>query len=253
MEVTFLGTGTSQGIPVIACDCEVCLSENSKDNRLRTSILIKKNNVSIVIDTGPDFRYQMLREKVKHIDGVVYTHEHKDHVAGLDDIRAFNFKQNSHINLYAEERVMDSIRREFSYIFSGIQYPGLPQVECINIDNTKFEIEGISITPIRAFHYKLPIFGFRVDDFVYLTDLKTVPEEEMSKLQNLDVLVISALRREKHVSHLSLQDALDFIAIVKPRKAYLTHISHQMGLHDEVSKELPENVFIAYDGLKLSL
>lgn len=253
MEITFLGTGTSQGIPVIACDCEVCTSDNSKDNRLRTSIFIKKNNVSFVIDSGPDFRYQMLREKVKHIDGIVYTHEHKDHVAGLDDIRAFNFKQNSHINLYAEDRVLDAIRKEFSYIFSGIQYPGIPQVECISIDNTKFELEGISILPIRAFHHKLPIFGFRIDDFVYLTDLKTVPEEELDKLQNLDVLVISALRREKHVSHLTLQDALDFIDIIKPKKAYLTHLSHQMGLHNEVSKELPNNVFIAYDGLKLIL
>ena len=198
MKITFLGTGTSQGIPVIACDCAICTSNDTRDKRLRASILIEHKNKVIVIDSGPDFRYQMLRAKVKHLDAIVFTHEHKDHVAGMDDIRAFNHKQQSEIDIYAHERVQDALKREFSYIFSHIKYPGVPLVHLHEINNKPFKIGEVELLPIEVMHFKLPVFGFRINDFTYITDAKTVSEEEKSKIKGTKAMVINALQKEKH-------------------------------------------------------
>lgn len=253
IEITFLGTGTSQGVPVIACSCEVCTSDDPKDKRLRCSILVETAGKTVCIDSGPDFRQQMLREKVQNIDAVVYTHEHKDHVAGADDIRAFNFKYNKHMNLYADERVKLALQREFPYAFSENPYPGVPLLNIVDIENKKFNAEGIEFTPILLMHYKLPVFGYRIGDFAYCTDVNFIAEEEKKKLKGLKVLVLSALRKEKHNSHFSLSEALEIIEELKPEKAYLTHVSHLMGMHREVSLELPDHVFFAHDGLKITI
>ncbi|MBK9477872.1 MAG: MBL fold metallo-hydrolase [Bacteroidetes bacterium] len=253
MKITFLGTGTSQGVPLIACTCEVCTSEDSRDKRLRTSILLEFNDIAIVVDTGPDFRQQMLREKVKRLDAVLFTHEHKDHIAGLDDIRAFNFILKRKIDVYASDRVQDAIRREFAYIFSDTKYPGIPEIELHTIQNKPFEIQGIPIIPIEVLHYKLSVFAFRFGDFVYITDANAISQQEKKKIMGCKILVINALRRQAHVSHFTLQEALDLIAELKPEKAYLTHISHQLGKHSNIEKELPSGVFQAYDGLQIQL
>ncbi len=253
MKITFLGTGTSQGVPLIACTCEVCTSEDPRDKRLRTSILVECEGISIVVDTGPDFRQQMLREKVKKLDAVVFTHEHKDHIAGLDDIRAFNFILKRKIDVYASDRVQDAIRREFAYIFSDTKYPGIPEIELHTIHNKPFEIKGIPIIPIEVLHYKLSVFAFRFGDFVYITDANAISQQEKKKIVGCKILVINALRRQAHVSHFTLQEALDLIAELKPEKAYLTHISHQLGKHSNIEKELPSGVFQAYDGLQIQL
>lgn len=253
LKVTFLGTGTSQGIPVIACQCEVCQSQNQLDKRLRSSILINVQNENIVIDAGPDFRQQMLRENVQSIDAILLTHEHYDHIAGLDDIRAFNWVQKKPTDIFAEKRVLNSVRKIFSYVFASEKYPGIPQMNLFEIENQAFQINGIEIIPVRGMHQKLPVFGYRIGRFAYLTDIKTIDEVELEKLKQLDVLVISALRIEEHLSHLHLSAALGIVEKLKPRKAYLTHISHQMGLHNEVALLLPTNVEIAYDGLSFCL
>lgn len=253
MKITFLGTGTSQGVPLIACTCEVCTSEDPRDKRLRTSILVECEGISIVVDTGPDFRQQMLREKVKKLDAVVFTHEHKDHIAGLDDIRAFNFILKRKIDVYASDRVQDAIRREFAYIFSDTKYPGIPEIELHTIQNKPFEIQGIPIIPIEVLHYKLSVYAFRFGDFVYITDANAISQQEKKKIVGCKILVINALRRQAHVSHFTLQEALDLIAELKPEKAYLTHISHQLGKHSNIEKELPNGVFQAYDGLQIQL
>lgn len=253
MKITFLGTGTSQGVPLIACTCEVCTSEDSRDKRLRTSILLEFNDIAIVVDTGPDFRQQMLREKVKRLDAVLFTHEHKDHIAGLDDIRAFNFILKRKIDVYASNRVQDAIRREFAYIFSDTKYPGIPEIELHTIQNKPFEIQGIPVIPIEVLHYKLSVFAFRFGDFVYITDANAISQQEKKKIMGCKILVINALRRQAHVSHFTLQEALDLIAELKPEKAYLTHISHQLGKHSNIEKELPSGVFQAYDGLQIQL
>jgi phosphoribosyl 1,2-cyclic phosphate phosphodiesterase len=253
VKITFLGTGTSQGVPLIACTCEVCTSEDPRDKRLRTSILVECEGISIVVDTGPDFRQQMLREKVKKLDAVVFTHEHKDHIAGLDDIRAFNFILKRKIDVYASDRVQDAIRREFAYIFSDTKYPGIPEIELHTIQNKPFEIQGIPIIPIEVLHYKLSVFAFRFGDFVYITDANAISQQEKKKIVGCKILVINALRRQAHVSHFTLQEALDLIAELKPEKAYLTHISHQLGKHSNIEKELPNGVFQAYDGLQIQL
>ncbi|SDP24199.1 phosphoribosyl 1,2-cyclic phosphate phosphodiesterase [Mucilaginibacter sp. OK268] len=251
MTITFLGTGTSQGVPVIACGCEVCTSTDARDNRLRTSILIEAEDKTIVVDSGPDFRYQMLRAGVKHLDAIVFTHEHKDHIAGMDDIRAFNYKQNSPIDIYADLRVQKALVREFPYVFDGTGYPGIPQVMIHPIDLRPFPIGDAIFTPIEVLHYKLPILGFRVKDFTYITDAKTIPETEKEKIKGTKTLVINALQKQSHISHFTLDEAIDFANEVGAEKTYLTHISHRLGTHFEVSKELPVNIELAYDGLKL--
>ncbi len=252
MKITFLGTGTSQGVPVIACECDVCQSLESKDKRLRSSVLIEIDNIIFLIDAGPDFRQQMLRAEVKKIDAILLSHEHKDHIGGLDDLRAFNHKYKKPVDIYAENRVAEAIRtKEFSYVFAKKKYPGIPKMNLCEIINKKFIIKDIEIIPIRGVHLKLPVFGFRIKNFAYITDMNYISKKEKEKLKNLDVLVINAVRKKYHISHFNLEQALEIINEVKPRKAYLTHISHAMGLHKIVSKELPENVFIAYDNLEI--
>lgn len=249
MKITFLGTGTSQGIPVIACRCEVCSSSNPKDNRLRCSVLVEFNGKTIVIDTGPDFRQQMLKNKVRRLDAVLFTHEHKDHVAGLDDIRAFNFVMKQNMDIYLTDAVEQAIRREFSYIFADTKYPGIPLINLHRITNHPFDLFDQTILPIEVMHYQMPVFGYRIGDFTYITDAKSISEIELEKLEGTRILVINALRRETHVSHFTLNEALELINRIKPQKGYLTHLSHQMGKHEDVMKELPSNVEIAYDGL----
>lgn len=253
MQITFLGTGTSQGVPIIACPCNVCKSPDPKDKRLRTSILIEVNKRNFVIDTGPDFRQQMLRENVKNMDAVLFTHEHKDHTAGFDDIRAFNFINKKKMEVYASARVQEAIRREYPYIFSDFKYPGIPEINLHLIENKKFTIEGVDIIPIEVMHYKLPVLGFRIGDFTYITDANYISDEAKHKIKNSKFLVLNALRREPHISHFTLDQAIELVNELKPEKAYFTHISHQLGLHEDVQKELPSNIEIAYDGLKINL
>ena len=253
MKVTFLGTGTSQGIPVIGSTHPVCLSTNPKDKRLRVSVLIEWHDYTYVIDCGPDFRQQMLRANCNRIDGILFTHEHADHTAGLDDIRPFFFRQGD-IPIYAHKRVLGELERRFDYIFeTENKYPGAPSVQKNIITNEPFDVGGISVIPINGMHYNLQVFGFRFHNFAYLTDMKTIAEAEMKKLKNLDVLVINALRESEHPSHLNLEQALDIIDILKPKRAYLTHISHLLGFHDDVQQKLPENVFLAYDTLNITI
>lgn len=254
MNITFLGTGTSQGIPIIGSEHPVCLSNDLRDKRLRVSILMQWNDFNFVVDCGPDFRQQMLNVNCKKLDGILFTHEHADHTAGLDDIRPFYFKQGN-INLYAHERVLKSLKKRFDYIFeTKDKYPGAPSVnQHIISENTVFKIGSKKVIPISALHNKLQVFGFRLDTFAYLTDIKTITSDEIDKLKNLDVLVVNALRIEPHISHFNLQEALNFIEIVSPKQAYLTHISHLLGFHSEVEKSLPINVKLAYDNLKISL
>ena len=252
LEITFLGTGTSQGIPVIACDCVVCQSADPRDNRTRSSILISVNGENYVVDTGPDFRTQMLRENVKSLRALLFTHEHKDHVAGMDDVRAFNYKEKRDMEIFCSERVEEALMREFYYVFESIKYPGVPSVNVNRIENNAFMLPcGERIIPVEVMHYKMPVMGYRIDHFAYLTDVKTIAKEEKDKLRNLDVLVVNALRIEPHPSHLNLEEALDLIAELKPNRAYLTHISHLLGFHAEIEKNLPENVFLAYDNLEI--
>lgn len=253
MKVTFLGTGTSQGIPLIGCKCVVCSSSDPKDKRLRVSVLIETGNNHFVIDTGPDFRQQMLRENVTKIDAVLFTHEHKDHIAGLDDIRAYNYILKRKMDIYASENVQNALKREFAYIFDESQYPGIPQLNLHTIENTPFKIKEISIIPIRAYHFKMPVFGFRIGDFTYITDANLIPEKEKEKIKGSKVIVINALRREPHISHFTLQQAVELMHELKPAKAYFTHISHQLGLHEVVNKELPGFIELAYDGLQVMI
>ena len=253
MKLTFLGTGTSQGIPVIACDCIVCSSANPKDDRLRSSVMITIDKQNYIIDTGPDFRQQMLREKVQDVRAILFTHEHKDHVAGMDDIRAFNFKFQKDIDVYCDLNVQKALLREYPYVFADFKYPGVPEVVVHQICKEEaFTINGNLFTPIEVMHYKLSVLGFRVKDLTYITDAKTITEEEIEKINGSKVLVVNALRRTEHISHFNLEQALELIARINPERAYLTHLSHLMGLHEEVSLELPDNVFIAYDGLKIN-
>jgi phosphoribosyl 1,2-cyclic phosphate phosphodiesterase len=253
LKITFLGTGTSQGVPLIACKCEVCTSTNVKDKRLRSSIMVETSTTTIVIDTGPDFRQQMLREQVEQLDAVVFTHEHKDHIAGLDDVRAFNFINGKHIEVYATSRVQAAIKREFAYIFAEDKYPGIPLINLHEINIAPFKINHIEFIPIEVMHYKMPVLGFRIADFTYITDAKSISEKEKEKIKGSKVLVLNALRREEHISHFTFQEAIDLAKELDVEQAYFTHISHQLGLHEQVSEELPSNVFLAYDGLKLIL
>ncbi len=253
MKLTFLGTGTSQGVPVVACQCPVCSSNNPKDKRLRASVMIETETQCLVIDAGPDFRQQMLSHHVLHLNGILLTHEHVDHIFGLDDIRAFNWVQKQPTDIYAEERVQIAIRRIFDYVFATFRYPGIPQMHLHLIENKPFQISDLEVIPIRGLHYKLPVFGFRFGKLAYVTDVNHLENAEIDKLRGLDVLVLNALRKEEHISHFNLSQALELIAEVKPGKAYLTHLSHQMGFYDEVQKELPENVFLSYDGLEINI
>jgi phosphoribosyl 1,2-cyclic phosphate phosphodiesterase len=253
MTITFLGTGTSQGIPIIGSTHPVCLSSDFKDKRLRVSVLIQWDDYAYVIDCGPDFRQQMLRAHCTRIDGILFTHEHADHVAGLDDIRPFYFKQGN-IPIYGHPRVMTSLKKRFDYIFTDQdKYPGVPTLDVHIIENKPFQLQGLTVLPVNGFHHKLQVFGFRFKDFAYLTDMKTVDDAEIEKIKNIKVLVVNALRIEPHVSHFNLEEALAFIKKVNPERAYLTHISHLLGFHEAVEKELPKNVFLAYDQLQLNL
>lgn len=251
IEATFLGTGTSQGVPVIACDCEVCNSTDEKDKRLRSSLLLKINEKNFVIDAGPDFRSQMLRERVNSLRAILLTHEHVDHIFGLDDIRSYNWVQKHPTDIYGEERVQDAIKTIFHYVFADFKYPGIPKMNLHSIANTGFWIDEIQFIPIRCYHHKLPVYGFRVGDLTYITDTSRIPNEEMQKLDGTKILIINALRKEKHISHFNLEEALNVINEVKPQKAYLTHLSHSFGKHDDIQNELPENVFVGFDGLKI--
>ena len=251
MIITFLGTGTSQGVPVIGCSCEVCQSLDFRDQRLRTSIHIAVQGQSFVVDTGPDFRMQMLREGIKKLDAVLFTHEHKDHTAGLDDIRPFNFYQQGDIPIFGRLAVLEQLQREYAYIFNDKKYPGVPQVACVEIDHNPFQINGIGITPIPVLHYKLPVLGFRIGDFSYITDANHIPEESLALLEGSEILVLNALQKEPHIAHFTLDQAIEQALRIGAKKTYFTHISHRLGLHNEVKKELPEGIFLAYDGLKL--
>lgn len=253
MIITFLGTGTSQGVPIIACSCDTCLSEDKRDKRLRSSLMFTIENRNFVIDSGPDFRFQMLRENVKTLDAIILTHEHRDHIAGLDDIRAFNYFQRKPVDVYAEKKVINAVKSDFFYAFADEKYPGIPEMNLHEIDEYIFFIDNIKIIPIRALHLKLPVLGYRINNFAYLTDLNYISELELEKLQNLDIFVISALRIKKHISHFNLEESLQIIEKIKPRRAFLTHISHQLGKHDDICRLLPNNVFPAFDGLKIDV
>ena len=254
MQVTFLGTGTSQGIPVIGSDHPVCKSSDPRDKRLRVSVLVEWDDFAYVIDCGPDFRQQMLREDVKRIDGVLLTHEHSDHTAGIDDIRPFYFREGD-VPFYAHERVFNALHERFAYIFATEnKYAGAPRIEEIEISKEKsFTINGLQVVPVEVLHAELPVLGFRMKDFTYLTDVKTISEEEIEKVKGTKVLAINALRYEEHVSHLNISEALALVEKIQPETTYFTHISHLMGFHAEVEPSLPDNVFLAYDGLKIKI
>lgn len=254
MKITFLGTGTSQGIPVIGCKCAVCRSADSRDKRLRTSALVSVDDKNILIDIGPDFREQMLRNDVSHLDAILVTHAHRDHVAGIDDIRPYNYYQQSPIDIYARSNAIEAIRRDYAYIFAQHIYPGLPEANLIEVSGSSvFSIGNTEVVPIEAMHKDMPILGYRMGHMAYVTDANYIAHKELDKIKGVEVLVINALRVEKHFSHFSLSEALEVIAFLKPRKAYLTHMSHEMGFYDEVCRGLPENVFLAYDGLTVEI
>lgn len=252
MKIHFLGTGTSQGIPVIGSKHPVCFSSNPKDKRLRVALWITWDDVSIVIDCGPDFRQQILRARCQYIDAILFTHEHADHTAGLDDIRPFYFQQGN-INVFAHERVLHNLAVRFDYIFKKEnKYPGAPSVDIHQIlKNKPLQIKNKNVIPIEVWHGSWQVFGFRIDNIAYLTDMKTIDADQLALLYNLEVLIINVLREEPHPTHLNLQEAYELIEILKPQKTYFTHISHDLGFHDEVQKKLPENVYLAFDGLEI--
>lgn len=253
LKITILGTGTSQGIPVITCTCAVCRSEDARDKRLRVSVLLETPDKTIVIDSGPDFRYQMLRAGVSDLDAIIYTHEHKDHVAGLDDIRPFNYLLQKNIDIYATPRVQEALKKEFSYIFAEKLYPGVPKINVHTLTGDDFSIGNIRIVPLDILHYKLPILGYRIGDFTYITDAKTVPAATMEKIKGTKLLVVNALQHEEHISHFTFGEAIAFAKEVGAEMTYFTHISHNLGKHADVEQELPPNIRLAYDGLQLSL
>jgi phosphoribosyl 1,2-cyclic phosphate phosphodiesterase len=252
VKITFLGTGTSQGVPVIACECHTCISDDPRDKRLRTSLMVQNEEATIVFDAGPDFRQQMLREHVTKLDAIILTHEHKDHIAGMDDVRAFNFKSQDAIDIYAEEQVQDAVKREYKYVFEN-KYPGIPKMRLNQIPPFGFDIKGVKIIPIRVRHKELDIYGFRIGAFAYITDADYIPESSMDKLIGVKYMVINALRKQKHSSHFNLSQAIDHIRKISPKRAFLTHISHQMGRYNEVSPELGPGIMFAYDGLTINV
>ncbi len=255
MNVTFLGTGTSGGIPVLTCDCEVCNSLDYRDKRLRVSVWIEVDDKSFVIDTGPDFRLQALRERIPRIDGIIYTHEHKDHTAGLDDIRPYNYLHGTqHLDLYGHSRVLAQLKREFAYAFEEQKYPGVPLINVHEIEgHHSFKIKDEIFTPIEVLHHHLPVLGFRIQDFTYITDVNSISDQELEKVYGSKVLVLGALQRQKHISHFTLDEAIEVAQKVNADMTYFTHISHKMGLHSEVEKELPQNIRLAFDGLKVKI
>ncbi len=253
MKITFLGTGTSQGIPMIANNEPVCLSEDPKDKRLRSSIMISWGDVQYIVDCGPDFRQQMLRENVQSIDGVLFTHEHSDHTAGIDDLRPFTY-QMGEVPVYASERVIENLKIRFAYIFATEnRYAGAPRLQENLVPKDLFELNGVKVTPIEVMHGSLPILAYRFGDVAYITDLKTISDHEKQKLVNLDILIVNALRIAEHPTHLNLEEALAFVKEINPKRAYFSHISHRLGFHAEVEKTLPENVFLSYDGLQITV
>ncbi len=253
MKVTLLGTGTSQGVPVIGCECEVCNSSNPKDQRLRCSVLIETETTTVIIDAGPDFRQQCLRANVKKLDAVVFTHEHRDHSAGLDDIRPFNFKQNKDMEVYCTKQVEQSLRQQYEYIFAGLTYPGIPKVRIRTIKNEAFTIGDIEFIPIQVMHYKLPVLGFRIGDFTYITDANFISPKERTKASNSKFLVLNALIHKPHISHFNLEEAKAVSKIIGAEQTYFTHISHYMGLHDSINKTLSNDMKLAFDGLQLKV
>jgi len=253
LKITFLGTGTSQGVPLIGCECEVCKSKDPKDKRLRSSVLVENNGNAFVIDSGPDFRQQMLREQVKKLDAVIFTHEHKDHTAGLDDVRAYNYLGGKAMDVFATVRVQEALKREFAYVFSGVDYPGIPKINMHTIGDIPFDVHGTVFQPIEVLHMNLPVMGFRIGDFSYITDANFIAEEEKEKIKGSKVIVLNALRKQKHISHYSLDEAVAMLNEFAPERAFLVHISHQLGKHEEIEKELPPFIHCAYDGLKVEI
>lgn len=251
MKVTFLGTGTSHGVPVIGCTCEVCRSLDYRDKRLRTSVLLEVADQCFVVDTGPDFRQQMLREQVNRIDAVLFTHAHRDHTAGLDDVRAYNFMHQMDMPVYGTSEVLEQLRREYAYAFTKEYYPGIPRLDLHTIDGKPFSVNGITVMPLLVMHLRLPVLGFRIGNFSYITDANYIPPETLEKLQGTEILVLNALQREQHISHFNLDEALQMVDTIRPQQTYFTHISHKMGLHADVEKELPDHVSLAFDGLQL--
>jgi phosphoribosyl 1,2-cyclic phosphate phosphodiesterase len=253
LKVTFLGTGTSTGIPMIGCTCAVCTSTNKKDKRLRTSILVESATTAIVVDTTPDFRYQMLRINNTKLDAVLFTHPHKDHIAGLDDIRAYNFFQQKPMDVYANTLTAEALKREFAYVFADKKYPGIPQINLHTIDETTFDIGDINVQPFTVWHHKMPVFGFRFGNFTYITDANKIEEQVKEKIKGSDVIVLNALRNEHHISHFNLKEAIALVQEMKIPNAYFTHISHQLGKYDDVEKNLPQGIHLGYDGLTLNV
>ncbi len=253
MKITFLGTGTSQGVPIIACECAICQSSNLKDKRLRSSVLIETEHTNVVIDTGPDFRQQMLRNKVKKLDAILFTHGHKDHTAGFDDIRGFNFIQQKAMDVYADKLVEVTLKRDFFYAFGEFRYPGVPELNLNIFDNQSFKVNDLDVMPIQVMHYKLPVFGFRIGNFTYITDANFIAEEEKEKIKGSKVLVLNALRKSEHISHFSLDQAIELAQELGVEQTYFTHLSHQMGFHKEVDAILPKGINLAYDGLMLEI
>jgi len=252
LKITFLGTGTSSGVPLIGCDCAVCTSVDPKDNRLRSSILVESATTTLVVDTGPDFRYQMLREKVKKLDAVVFTHPHRDHMAGLDDVRAYNFFQKKHIDIYADSLMESAIRRDFYYAFADTRYPGIPELNLISISDEPFIVGDIPVTPVKVWHMKMPVLGFRFGSFTYITDANRIEEQEKDKIRGAEVLVLNALRKQQHISHFTLGEAVELAQELRVPQVYFTHMSHQVGLHADIEAELPDNIHLAWDGLLLN-
>lgn len=251
MTITFLGTGTSSGVPMIGCDCEVCTSTDKKDNRLRSSILVQSPATTLVVDTGPDFRYQMLRQKVNKLDAVIFTHPHKDHLAGLDDVKAFNFLQQKPMEIYADSLAEEALRRDFYYAFTDTHYPGIPELNMNTITLEPFIVGDIPVIPILVWHLKMPVLGFRFGKFTYITDANKIDEPEKDKIMGTEVLVLNALRKRKHISHFTLDEAIELVQELKVPAAFFTHISHQLGKHGIISTELPDGIQLAFDGLQL--
>ncbi len=253
MKITFLGTGTSQGIPVIGCRCAVCQSLDFRDKRLRTSVHIEVAGNSFIIDSGPDFRQQVLQNRITRLDALIFTHEHKDHTAGMDDVRAFNFMQQKAIPVYARDRVIRQLEKEFSYVFAKEKYPGVPQIKVFPIRNEPFSINNITFTPIEVMHLHLPVFGYRIGNFTYITDANYIAEPEKEKIKGTKTLVVNALQHQKHVSHFNIEEALSVVEELNPEQAYFIHMGHRAGLHQDITHRLPAHVNLAYDGLQLEL